>query len=401
MISKKMKDLAANGSAIRAMFEEGKKMAEAYGKENVYDFSLGNPNTPPPESIRDAAVAILQEEDPIKLHGYMSNTGYEDVRDTLAESLNRKHGMQYTRNNLIMTVGAAGSLNVALKTILEPQDEVVLLAPFFGEYVNYISNFDGVSVVVKPDLEKFSINFSDLEKKLSPRTKALILNSPNNPTGAIYPEADIQKLAELLHSKQKEYGHAIYLISDEPYREIVFGGQTVPYLPKYYENTFVGYSYSKSLSLPGERIGYLLIHSEMEDFEETVGAAAVANRILGFVNAPSLFQRVIGRCAEEVSDMTIYRENKEILCRELTAMGYEMVEPQGAFYMFPKSPTPDEKVFCQAAKKYHILVVPGSTFACPGYFRLAFCVSRETVVNSLEGFRQLALEFGLSPKADA
>lgn len=395
MISKKMQDLVKNGSAIRAMFEEGKLMAEKYGKENVYDFSLGNPNTPPPEQVKEAAIAILQEEDPLRLHGYMSNVGYEDVRDALAESLNRRHGVHYTRDNLVMTVGAAGSLNVALKTILEPGDEVALLAPFFGEYIHYIGNSQGVPVIVPPDLKNFSINFEGLEERLNEKTKALILNTPNNPTGVIYSEEDIQKLAELLRSKQKEYGHAIYLISDEPYREIVFVGQTVPYLPKFYENTFVGYSYSKSLSLPGERIGYLVIHSEMEAFEETVQAASVANRILGFVNAPSLFQRVIGRCTEALSDMSVYQENKEILYRELTAMGFEMIEPQGAFYMFPKSPVPDEKVFCAAAKQHRILVVPGSTFACPGYFRLAFCVSKETVVNSLEGFAELAKEFGL------
>lgn len=403
MIAKKMKDLVANGSTIRAMFEEGKQMAEKYGKENVYDFSLGNPNTPPPETVKKAAISILQEEEPVQLHGYMSNAGYEDVRDILAKSLNRQHQMQYTRSHIIMTVGAAGALNVALKTILEPKDEVVLLAPFFGEYIHYVENFQGVPVVVPPDLTHFSINFEALEAKLTPKTKALIVNTPNNPTGVIYSEADLQRLAALLERKQKEYGHAIYLISDEPYREIVFGGQTVPFLPKFYQNTFVGYSYSKSLSLPGERIGYLVVHQEMEDAEETMQAASVANRILGFVNAPSLMQRVIGRCAEEVSDMTVYQENKEILYRELTAMGFEMIEPQGAFYMFPKSPIPDEKAFCEAAKKYRILLVPGSTFACPGYFRLAFCVSKETVLNSLEGFRQLAQEFGLSgacaPKA--
>lgn len=403
MIAKKMKDLVLNGSTIRAMFEEGKKMAEQYGKENVYDFSLGNPNTPPPESVKKAALAILQEEEPIRLHGYMSNAGYEDVRGRLAESLNRRHQMQYTRDNLVLTVGAAGALNVALKTIIEPEDEVVLLAPFFGEYIHYVQNFQGVPVIVPPDIPNFSINFEALEAKLSQKTKALILNTPNNPTGVIYSEKEIQQLAELLRKKQKEYGHAIYLISDEPYREIVFGGQTVPYLPKFYENTFVGYSYSKSLSLPGERIGYLVIHQEMEEAEETMQAASVANRILGFVNAPSLMQRVIGMCAEEVSDMTVYQENKEILYRELTAMGFEMNEPQGAFYMFPKSPIADEKAFCQAAKRYRILLVPGSTFACPGYFRLAFCVSKETVLNSLEGFRQLAKEFGLGgqggPKA--
>ncbi len=393
MISGKMKKLVENGSVIRAMFEEGKKMAAIYGAENVYDFSLGNPCTPPPEAVRNAAIDILTHEPEMMVHGYMSNSGYEDARDSVAASLNRRFGTSFTRQNLIMTVGAAGGLNVALKTILEPGDEVMLFAPYFGEYNNYISNFDGVPVVVPPDYTRFSMNLAEAEKLFTQRTKAVIVNSPNNPTGTVYTEEEIQALAALLEEKSRELGHTIYLISDEPYREIVYGAYEVPYLTKYYKNTFVGYSYSKSLSLPGERIGYLVIPSEMEDFEGTVAAAAVANRILGFVNAPSLFQRVIGRCADEVSDMSVYRENREILCRELKAMGYEFIEPQGAFYMFPKSLEPDDKAFCAAAKEFRLLLVPGSTFMGPGHFRLAFCVSRKTVEDSLESFQRLAQKY--------
>ncbi len=393
MISGKMKKLVENGSVIRAMFEEGKKMAAIYGAENVYDFSLGNPCTPPPEAVRNAAIDILTHEPEMMVHGYMSNSGYEDARDSVAASLNRRFGTSFTRQNLIMTVGAAGGLNVALKTILEPGDEVMLFAPYFGEYNNYISNFDGVPVVVPPDYTRFSMNLAEAEKLFTQRTKAVIVNSPNNPTGTVYTEEEIQALAALLEEKSRELGHTIYLISDEPYREIVYGAYEVPYLTKYYKNTFVGYSYSKSLSLPGERIGYLVIPSEMEDFEGTVAAAAVANRILGFVNAPSLFQRVIGRCTDEVSDMSVYRENRKILCRELKAMGYEFIEPQGAFYMFPKSLEPDDKAFCAAAKEFRLLLVPGSTFMGPGHFRLAFCVSRKTVEDSLESFQRLAQKY--------
>ena len=255
MISGKMKKLVENGSVIRAMFEEGKKMAAVYGAENVYDFSLGNPCTPPPEAVRNAAIDILTHEPEMMVHGYMSNSGYEDARDSVAASLNRRFGTSFTRQNLIMTVGAAGGLNVALKTILEPGDEVMLFAPYFGEYNNYISNFDGVPVVVPPDYTRFSMNLAEAEKLFTPRTKAVIVNSPNNPTGTVYTEEEIQALAALLEEKSRELGHTIYLISDEPYREIVYGAYEVPYLTKYYKNTVVGYSYSKTLSLPGERNG--------------------------------------------------------------------------------------------------------------------------------------------------
>lgn len=393
MISESMSRLVAGGSVIRAMFEEGKKMADKYGAENVYDFSLGNPCTPPPAEVREAAVSILENEDDFLLHGYMSNAGYPDVREALAAEINRREGTRYGARNLVMTVGAAGALNVALKMLLEPGDEVMLFAPYFGEYNNYVSNFGGKRVVVPADTRDFSLNLEAAEGLFSPRTRALIINTPNNPSGVIYGAETLAKLGELLARKEKEYGHAIYLISDEPYREIVFGDCTVPHLPKFHPNTFVGYSYSKSLSLPGERIGYLLIPDEAEDAENTIAAAAVANRILGFVNAPSLFQRVIGRIPGALSDMTVYKENREILCRELTALGFEMVAPQGAFYMFPKCPIPDDREFCARAKEHHILVVPGSTFGCPGYFRLAFCVSKETVERSLPAFKALAESF--------
>lgn len=395
MISQKMQDLAKNGSAIRAMFEEGKKMAAQFGKDNVYDFSLGNPCTPTPDSVRTAAIDLLNNTDTLTLHGYMSNAGYEDVREAVAKSINSRFGMDYTAANLVMCVGAGGALNVALKTVIDRGDEIVLQAPYFGEYNNYINNFDGVRVVAEPNYDDFSLNLPDIEKKIGPKTKAVIINSPNNPTGAVYSEEQIKELADLLDRKQKEYSHEIYLISDEPYREIVYDGNTVPYLPKYYANTFVGYSYSKSLSLPGERIGFLVINSAMTDFEEVAQAASTANRILGYVNAPSLFQKVIGRCVDETTDISLYKRNLAVLYDELTRDGYQMVKPQGTFYMFPKSPVADERIFTEAAKKYHILIVPGFTFACPGYFRLAFCVSEKTVDGSLEGFRSLAKDFGM------
>lgn len=390
MISKKMIELIKNGSAIRAMFEEGKIMSEKYGKENVYDFSLGNPSIIPPESVKNAIFEIIKEQPETIIHGYMNNCGYEDVRKKVAQNINDKNGTDFGKDNIIMTVGAAGALNITLKTIINPGDEVILFAPYFGEYNNYLSNYDAVPIIVKPDFERFSINFEDFEKKLTKNTKAVIINNPNNPTGVVYSEDDIKKLAEILEQKQKEFKSSIYLISDEPYRELVFNNESVPYITKYYKNTFVGYSYSKTLSLPGERIGYLVVPSELDDYEQILGGLGVANRILGYVNAPSLFQKVIAECLNDTAELSIYEENKNILFKALTEYGYECVEPKGTFYMFPKSFINDDKVFCEKAKEFRLVIVPGSTFACSGYFRIAYCVDKNTILNSLESFKLLA-----------
>lgn len=393
MIADKMKALVKNSSAIRAMFEEGKIMAAKYGAENVYDFSLGNPNVPAPVQVKEAIIEEAEREDPIVLHGYMSNAGYEDVRQAVAESINKKFDTAFSAKNIIMTVGAAGGLNVILKTLLNPGDEVIAIAPYFGEYNSYVSNFDGKLVVVSPNTETFQPNLTELEEKLTARTKAVIVNSPNNPTGVIYSEETIQAMAEILRKKQKEFGTDIYLISDEPYRELAYDGAEVPYLTKYYENAIIGYSFSKSLSLPGERIGYLVIPDEAADSENVISAAGTATRILGYVNAPSLMQKAVAKCLDAQADVPYYDRNREDLYNGLKEMGFECIKPQGAFYLFMKSPVADEKVFCEAAKKQHILIVPGSSFACPGYVRIAYCVAHETIINSMPGFKALAKEF--------
>ena len=393
MIADKMKALVKNSSAIRAMFEEGKIMAAKYGAENVYDFSLGNPNVPAPVQVKEAIIEEAEKEDPIVLHGYMSNAGYEDVRQAVAESINKKFDTAFSAKNIIMTVGAAGGLNVILKTLLNPGDEVIAIAPYFGEYNSYVSNFDGKLVVVSPNTETLQPNLTELEEKLTARTKAVIVNSPNNPTGVIYSEETIQTMAEILRKKQKEFGTDIYLISDEPYRELAYDGAEVPYLTKYYENAIIGYSFSKSLSLPGERIGYLVIPDEAADSEDVISAAGTATRILGYVNAPSLMQKAVAKCLDAQADVPYYDRNREDLYNGLKEMGFECIKPQGAFYLFMKSPVADEKVFCEAAKKQHILIVPGSSFACPGYVRIAYCVAHETIINSMPGFKALAEEF--------
>ena len=395
MISEKMKGYVANSSVIRAMFEEGKKMAAIYGADHVYDFSLGNPNVPAPASVNKAIKDIIDEEDSVFVHGYMSNSGYEDVRASIAASLNKRFGTGFAENNIIMTVGAAGGLNVILKTLLNPEDEVITFAPYFGEYRSYVGNYDGKLVVVSPDTDTFQPKFDEFEQKITAKTRAVIMNNPNNPTGVVYSEETLKKLAVIMEKKQKEYGTDIYLISDEPYRELVYDGVTVPYPTKYYKNTIIGYSYSKSLSLPGERIGYLVIPSEVSDYENVSAAANVATRILGFVNAPSLMQRVVGRCVDAEVNIEPYNRNRELLYNSLKEYGYECVKPQGAFYLFVKSPSEDETEFVNAAKKHHILVVPGSSFACPGYVRIAYCVAYDTIKNSLPGFKELAQEFGL------
>ncbi|MDE5780282.1 MAG: pyridoxal phosphate-dependent aminotransferase [Lachnospiraceae bacterium] len=393
MISDKMKEFVKGSSAIRAMFEEGNRMAQIYGAENVYDFSLGNPNVPVPASVNQAIKDIVDEEDSVFLHGYMNNSGYEDVRSSIAESINKRFDMSFSKDNIIMTVGAAGGLNVVLKTLLNPGDEVITFAPYFGEYRSYVGNYDGKLVVISPDTDSFQPKFDEFEKKISERTRAVIINNPNNPTGVVYSEETLKRLSQIMEKKQSEYKTDIYLISDEPYRELVYDGITVRYPVKYYRNTIVGYSYSKSLSLPGERIGYLVIPSDISDFENVYSAANVATRILGFVNAPSLMQRVVARCVDAEVDTSPYNRNRELLYNALSEYGFECVKPQGAFYLFVKSPVQDEKVFVEAAKKHHILLVPGSSFECPGFVRLAYCISYETIKNSLPGFKALAEEF--------
>lgn len=396
MIAEKMIPFVQNNSAIRTMFEEGNRLKKQYGADKVYDFSLGNPSVPAPDCVREAIVDLANNEDPVTLHGYMNNAGFEDVRETIAQSLNRRFGTDFSAKNLIMTVGAASGLNVILKTVLNPGEEVVVFAPYFLEYGAYVKNYDGKLVEISPDTETFQPNLQELERKITINTRAVIVNSPHNPTGVIYSEDTIKALAAILDKKQKEYGSVIYLISDEPYRELAYDGAEVPYLTKYYKNTVVGYSYSKSLSLPGERIGYLVIPDALEDSETVIAAAGIANRILGSVNAPSLMQKVIARCVDAEVDVAAYDKNRQALYHGLTACGFQCIKPQGAFYLFVKSPVPDEREFCEAGKKYNILMVPGSSFACPGYVRLAYCVSYETIINSLPEFKKLAAEFSLT-----
>ena len=399
MIAEKMIPFVQNNSAIRTMFEEGNRLKKQYGADKVYDFSLGNPSVPAPDCVREAIVDLANNEDPVILHGYMNNAGFEDVRETIAQSLNRRFGTDFSAKNRIMTVGAASGLNVILKTVLNPGEEVIVFAPYFLEYGAYVKNYDGKLVEISPDTETFQPDLEELERKITANTRAVIVNSPHNPTGVIYSEDTIKALAAILEKKQKEYGSVIYLISDEPYRELAYDGAEVPYLTKYYKNTVVGYSYSKSLSLPGERIGYLVIPDDLEDSETVIAAAGIANRILGSVNAPSLMQKVIARCVDAEVDVAAYDKNRLALYNGLTACGFQCIKPQGAFYLFVKSPVADEKEFCEAGKKYNILMVPGSSFACPGYVRLAYCVSYETIINSLPEFKKLAAEFSLTEES--
>lgn len=396
MISDKMTGLVNNSSVIRAMFEEGKRLAGIYGAQNVYDFSLGNPNVPAPKAVEDAVRAVLEEEESTVLHGYMSNSGFEDVRAAIADSLNRRFNTAFNESNIIMTVGAAGGINILFKAVVNVGDEIITFAPYFGEYRAYAANVDAKLVEVSPDTSTFQPKLDEFESLITPKTKAVIVNTPNNPTGVVYSEETVVKMAEILERKQKEYGTVIILFSDEPYRELAYDGVKVPYLTKYYANTVVGYSYSKSLSLPGERIGYLVIPDELDDSGTIKTACNVATRILGFVNAPSLMQKVIGRCVDvDISDnIAVYNRNRETLYSGLKELGFECVRPQGAFYLFVKTPV-DDREFCERAKKYNILAVPGSTFGCGGFVRIAYCVSYDTIVNSLPKFKELAEELGL------
>lgn len=395
MVSKKIEKALQGSSAIRAMFNEGKEMAALYGAENVYDFSLGNPATPAPAKVNEAIKQAVDQLNPLELHGYMSNAGYEDVRKAMADNLNGRFGTDFTERNIVMTVGAAGGLNIIFKTLLNPGDEVVVFAPYFGEYRAYAANFDAVIVEVAPDFESFQPDLQEFEKKLTAKTKVVLVNTPNNPTGVVYSEDTMKQIATILEKKEKEYGHEIYLVSDEPYRELVYDDVQELFLTKYYRNTIVGYSFSKSLSLPGERIGYVAVPNEVVDAQKILDGLEVSNRTLGFVNAPSLIQKAAAAAVEEKTDVDFYDRNRKLLYEGLTKLGFNCVKPQGAFYLWMKSPDEDEERFVENAKKYHIILVKGSAFACPGYVRMAYCVSPDMIQKSLPEFEKLAREYGL------
>lgn len=395
MISKKIQKALAGSSAIRAMFVEGNELAAKVGRENVYDFSLGNPATPAPAALNEAVRDLVDELDPLTLHGYMDNAGYPDVRQAVAGNLNKRFGTAFDAHNIIMTVGAAGGLNIIFKTILDPGDEVIVFAPYFGEYRSYAANFDASVVEVAPDYETFQPDLEAFAQAVRVQTKAVIVNTPNNPTGVIYHEDTMRKMGEILEAKEKEIGHEIYLISDEPYRELVYDGNKEDFLTKYYKNTLVGYSFSKSLSLPGERIGYVVVPDEADDADLLIEGITVSNRTLGFVNAPSLMQKAVARCLDEKTNLAFYDENRKMLYEGLKALGFSCIKPEGAFYMWVKSPDEDEAKFVAAGKKYNIIMVKGSAFGSAGYVRLAYCVSHETVKNSLKAFEKLAAEYHL------
>jgi aspartate aminotransferase len=393
MISEKMKEAVEGGSAIRQMFEEGGRLSKLHGAENVFDFSIGNPSAEPPESIKIAINEILETEDPNLVHGYMNNAGFEDVREAIAGDINENHGLDLTSRNICMTAGAAGGLNVVFKTILNPDDEVIALSPFFGEYSNYVESFGGRLVIVPTITGTFQPDLAAISAAITPKTKAIIINSPNNPTGVIYREETIKGIAGLLERKSEEFKTCIFLVSDEPYREIIYENIKIPYMLNYYRNAFVVYSYSKSLSLPGERIGYVAFSSQMDDFYDVAQGLSIATRTLGFVNAPSLFQRVIAKCLDSEVDSYLYKKNRDLLYNHLVSLGFSCAKPEGAFYLFVKSLIPDEVAFAAAAKKHNLLIVPGSAFGCPGYFRLAYCTSFDKIERSLNAWTTLAKDF--------
>lgn len=394
MLNQDMVALGSNRSSIRELFEYGNRRAAVVGRENVFDFSLGNPNVPAPDAVRQA---LLDEAagDPVALHGYTSAQGAADVRNTLADDLNRRFGTDYTGDSLYLTAGAAAALSCAFRALACPGDEFVVLAPYFPEYLMFIEHGAGAkAVIVPPSVADFQINFDALEERLTPHTKAVVINSPNNPSGAVYSEQTLTRLAALLREKAAAYGHPIYLISDEPYRELVYDGVTVPFVPTLYADTIVCYSYSKSLSLPGERIGYVLVPPQAADSAALYAAVCGAGRALGYVCAPSLFQRVAARCAGLTGDLTVYRTNRDLLYNGLTELGYGCVKPLGAFYLFPRSLEPDDRAFSERAKRYDLLMVPGSDFGAPGHVRISYCVKTDTIRRALPLFAELAREYG-------
>lgn len=394
MISEKMYALGSKRSAIRELFEYGKMRAAIVGKENVFDFSIGNPTVPSPACVKESIMDILDTVNSSEIHGYTSAQGDFETRDVIAKYLNKTYGLNVSADNFYMTCGAAASLCITIKALTESnEDEFIAIAPFFPEYRIFTEAQGGSFRLVPPDTENFQINFAALEETITSKTKAIIINSPNNPSGTVYSVATIEKLATLLNKKSEEYGHPIMIICDEPYREIAYDDVEVPYVTRYYNNTIVCYSYSKSLSLPGERIGYILVPNEVTDSKAMYAAVCGAGRALGYVCAPSLFQKVIARCQGQTGDIDLYKKNRDLLYSNLTKMGYNCVKPQGAFYLFMQALEEDANAFCERAKQYDLLIVAGDDFGCPGYVRISYCIEEEMIKRSFAAFEKLAASY--------
>ena len=397
MVNQEYYTLGTAPSVIRQLFAYGLEQAKVVGPENVYDYSLGNPSIPAPKKVNESIKKIVDETDSIKLHGYSMAPGFEEARAAVAKDLAARFGLDVKASELFFTCGAAPALISIIKALIVDADtEIMAIAPFFPEYRPFVNANGGKLVVVPADTKAFQIHLDEVEKRITKHTQAIIVNSPNNPSGVVYTEETLKGLASLLERKSAEYGHPIYIIADEPYRELVYGGVKVPFIPCLYKNTIVCYSYSKSLSLPGERIGYVYVPGFADDSHDVYAAIAGAARIMGHVCPPTLMQKVIQKCVDAEVDVAAYDRNRLALYNGLKECGFECIKPQGAFYLFVKSPIADEKQFCEAGKKYNILMVPGSSFSCPGYVRLAYCVSYDTIQNSLPEFKKLAAEFGLN-----
>lgn len=394
MYAEEMYRLGTNRSVIRDLFEYGNKRKAQIGAENVFDFSLGNPNVPAPESVKEVLADLIQKEDPVALHSYTSAQGDAKVRQAIAEYVNGQHGTSLTADNFYMTVGAAASLTISLKALAEPEDEFIVFSPFFPEYRVFVEGVGAKLVVVESDPKDFQIDKEAFRSVVTPHTKGVIVNSPNNPSGVVLTEECIQGICQVLEEKQKEYGKEIFLIADEPYRELVYGDVKVPYLMNYYDNTLVCYSYSKSLSLPGERIGYIAVSDHIKDWKNVYAAVCGAGRVLGYVCAPSLFQKVIARCQGQVSDVSVYKKNRDILYNALTEYGYRCIKPDGAFYLFVESLEKDAAAFSEKAKEFELLLVPADSFGTPGFVRISYCVSTKQIEDSLPAFKKLAESYG-------
>lgn len=390
IVAENMYRLGSQRSAIRELFEYGKKRAEVVGVENVYDFSLGNPTVPAPDCVNETIRELTQTLDSISLHGYTSAQGDLVTRQAIADYLNQTHGTHFTADDFYMTMGAAASLSLCFRALTTSrEDEFITIAPFFPEYRVFVEAAGAKLVVVPADTKAFQIDFAALTERITPHTKGVIINSPNNPSGAVYSEETIEKLAFLLRKKANEYGTEIFILADEPYREIAYDGVEVPFVTKYYDNTLVCYSYSKSLSLPGERIGYVLVPKEVTESRMVYAAIAGAGRALGYVCAPSMFQKVLVKCMGQTGDVELYKKNRDLLYEGLTKIGYECFKPQGAFYLFVKTLEEDSDAFCENAKEEDLLIVSATGFGCPGYARISYCVDEDMIKRSFAAFERL------------